>query len=59
VDSEEFHNLLLLLHPELQDRDIPHHGTMHPRIIQTYEEALRDLSEQIQVFYIFSYMIIS
>jgi hypothetical protein len=59
VDREEFRNLLLLLRPELRDRDIPHRGTMHTRIIQTYDEALRDLSEQIQVFYIFSYMIIS
>jgi hypothetical protein len=32
---------------------------MHTCIIQTYEEALNDLSEYIQVFYIFSYMIIS
>jgi hypothetical protein len=59
VDREEFRNLLLLLRPELQDWDIPHRGTMHTCIIQTYEEALRDLSEKIQVFYIFSYMIIS
>ena len=56
MEREELRNLFLLLHPELQDRDIPHCTTMHKRIIETYEEALQALSQDIQVIlYFFLY----
>jgi hypothetical protein len=49
VDREEFCHLCLLLHPELQDKDIPHQTTMHKHIIQTSEEALANLAQDIHV----------
>jgi hypothetical protein len=49
VDREEFRHLCLLLRPELQEKDIPHWTTMHKRIIQTSEEALANLAQDIQV----------
>ena len=56
MEREELRNLFLLLRPELQDRDIPHRSTMHKCILQTYEEALSDLSENIEVMlYYFLY----
>jgi len=55
VEREELQNLFLLLCPELQDQDIPHHTTTHKHIIETYE-ALQALSQDIQVYlYFFLY----
>ena len=49
MDREEFQHLCLLLHPELQDVDIPHWTTMHKCIIQTSEEVLANLALDIKV----------
>ena len=49
MDREEFQNLCLLLHPELQDVDIPHQTTMQKHIIQTSEDVLANLALDIEV----------
>ena len=49
MDREEFRNLCLLLHPELQDVDIPHRTTMQKHIIQTSEDVLANLALDIEV----------
>jgi len=49
VEREEFRQLCLMLRPELREVDIPHRTTMHKHIIQTSEEALANLSQDIIV----------
>ena len=49
IKCQEFQDLLLLLHKDLQDKDIPHQSKLHQAIIKAWETWFKVLKQDLSV----------
>ncbi|KAI6021931.1 hypothetical protein EDC04DRAFT_2901106 [Pisolithus marmoratus] len=47
IECPEFHHLILLLHQDLQDTDIPHHTKLHELILEAWRDYFRILKQDL------------
>ncbi|PBK62342.1 hypothetical protein ARMSODRAFT_895744, partial [Armillaria solidipes] len=52
IESPELHRIFLMLREELTDADIPHRTQIRSRVMEIWEEHLKQLSREMQVSFL-------